>query len=317
MDVGRHPNIGLLAYSKWKRCQGRAGDFSVDHPSARPVTWTKASARAAGPAPKNARPRPRTTTTWGLAKAQGHLQVFRPGHSVGLHHRRHVLPPLSGQEMRCVRQGVPGRGHRLQAAGPDRESGGRHHRGRPATICSTPPGSPNTGTAAMPNVMTALEFERFLSASGPTHGHVYRPSDLAAQGPAPGAGEGSIRSGQKALESLEKKFGQTSDDFYSRSYLTRVTYGQGIRKGLGQVNTVHGCPQRGNRKCWGRSTQIDAATRLAFIQCVGSRDIRFNRHCSGFCCMHAIKEAIIAKRTRPRTEVHRLRHGYSGGRQGF
>jgi heterodisulfide reductase subunit A-like polyferredoxin len=36
------------------------------------------------------------------------------------------------------------------------------------------------------------------------------------------------------------------------------------------------------------------ARKLAFIQCVGSRDFRFNRYCSSFCCMHSVKEAMIA-----------------------
>ncbi|MEJ2655723.1 MAG: hypothetical protein P8012_00800 [Desulfobacterales bacterium] len=33
----------------------------------------------------------------------------------------------------------------------------------------------------IPNVVTAMEFERLLSASGPTGGHVDRPSDLAVK----------------------------------------------------------------------------------------------------------------------------------------
>ena len=68
------------------------------------------------------------------------------------------------------------------------------------------------------NVVTSLEFERFLSATGPTEGKVLRPSD----------------------ENPPK--------------------------------------------------------RLAFIQCVGSRDIQLgNDYCSSVCCMYAIKEAIIAQ----------------------
>ncbi|SHG08839.1 4Fe-4S dicluster domain-containing protein, partial [Desulfacinum infernum DSM 9756] len=69
------------------------------------------------------------------------------------------------------------------------------------------------------NVMTAMEFERLLSASGPTMGHVVRPSD----------------------EKEPKK--------------------------------------------------------IAWLQCVGSRDIHHCDHayCSGVCCMYAIKEAVIAK----------------------
>ena len=70
-----------------------------------------------------------------------------------------------------------------------------------------------------PNVVTAMEFERILSASGPFQGHLVRPSD-------------------------------------------------------------HREPAR-----------------VAWLQCVGSRDINVCDHpyCSAVCCMYAIKEAVIAK----------------------
>jgi heterodisulfide reductase subunit A-like polyferredoxin len=70
-----------------------------------------------------------------------------------------------------------------------------------------------------PNIVTSLEFERILSASGPTMGHLVRPSD----GKEPG--------------------------------------------------------------------------KIAWLQCVGSRDINRCDHgyCSSVCCMYAIKEAVIAK----------------------
>jgi len=73
--------------------------------------------------------------------------------------------------------------------------------------------------AAFPNVVTSMEFERILSATGPFQGHLSRPSD-------------------------EKE------------------------------------PQK-----------------IAFFQCVGSRDINQCDHayCSSVCCMYAIKEAVIAK----------------------
>lgn len=67
------------------------------------------------------------------------------------------------------------------------------------------------------NVVTAPEFERMLSASGPYKGHLVRPSD-------------------------------------------------------------HKEPKR-----------------IAFLQCVGSRDLECNQYCSAVCCMHATKEAIVAK----------------------
>ena len=70
-----------------------------------------------------------------------------------------------------------------------------------------------------PNVVTSMEFERILSASGPFEGHLVRPSD-------------------------------------------------------------HKEPEK-----------------IAWLQCVGSRDINRCDHayCSSVCCMYAIKEAVIAK----------------------
>ncbi len=74
------------------------------------------------------------------------------------------------------------------------------------------------GYGVFPNVVTAMELERLLAASGPTDGQLVRPSD-----------------------------------------------GKKIRK-------------------------------IAFLQCVGSRDINKAGHgyCSAVCCMYAIKEAMIA-----------------------
>jgi len=80
------------------------------------------------------------------------------------------------------------------------------------------------GLGRYPNVVTALQFERLLSASGPTGGHVQRPSDGAR-------------------------------------------------------------PRR-----------------IAFLQCVGSRDQTHN-YCSAVCCMYAAKEAIMAKEHTPNTDV--------------
>ncbi len=81
------------------------------------------------------------------------------------------------------------------------------------------------GWGRYPNVVTSLQFERLLSASGPTMGHVQRPSD-------------------------------------SRT------------------------PKK-----------------IAFLQCVGSRD-QSHDYCSAVCCMYAAKEAIMAIEHEPDTEVH-------------
>ncbi|MBN1963678.1 MAG: FAD-dependent oxidoreductase, partial [Anaerolineae bacterium] len=81
------------------------------------------------------------------------------------------------------------------------------------------------GLGRYANVVTALQFERLLSASGPTLGHVQRPSD-----------------GEK--------------------------------------------PQR-----------------IAFLQCVGSRD-QTHDYCSAVCCMYATKEAVMAKEHDPGLDIH-------------
>ncbi len=81
------------------------------------------------------------------------------------------------------------------------------------------------GWGRYPNVVTSLQFERLLSASGPTMGHVKRPSDART-------------------------------------------------------------PKK-----------------IAFLQCVGSRD-QSHDYCSAVCCMYAAKEAIMAMEHEPGTEVH-------------
>ncbi|MBW1703477.1 MAG: hypothetical protein JRJ50_15465, partial [Deltaproteobacteria bacterium] len=71
-----------------------------------------------------------------------------------------------------------------------------------------------------------------------------------------------------------------------------------------------------------KAAGFTVAKRLAFIQCVGSRDFRFYPFCSGYCCMHSIKEAMIAHEHEPETTSSifgmdiRLWHGYPCGRQG-
>ena len=80
------------------------------------------------------------------------------------------------------------------------------------------------GWGRYPNVVTAVQFERLLSASGPTQGHVNRPSD--------------------------------------------------------------GKPAR----------------KIAFLQCIGSRDQKHD-YCSSVCCMYAAKEAVMAREHDPEAEV--------------
>jgi len=82
------------------------------------------------------------------------------------------------------------------------------------------------GFGNMPNVVTSIQYERLLCASGPFGGHVIRPSD-------------------------------------------------------------HEEPKR-----------------FAFLQCVGSRDMRCDReYCSSVCCTYATKEAILTREHCPDSEI--------------
>ena len=44
-----------------------------------------------------------------------------------------------------------------------------------------------------------------------------------------------------------------------------------------------------------RPSDLKNPKRLAFINCVGSRDKRYNPYCSNFCCMYSIKECRTAQ----------------------
>lgn len=82
------------------------------------------------------------------------------------------------------------------------------------------------GFGHMPNVVTSIQFERILCASGPYAGHVARPSD-------------------------------------------------------------HEEPKR-----------------IAFLQCIGSRDLRCDKeYCSSVCCTYATKEAILTREHCPDSEI--------------
>ncbi len=43
--------------------------------------------------------------------------------------------------------------------------------------------------------------------------------------------------------------------------------------------------------------------KLAFINCVGSRDKRYNPSCSNFCCMYSIKNAVLLKQMYPNADI--------------
>jgi heterodisulfide reductase subunit A len=124
------------------------------------------------------------------------------------------------------------------------------------------------GYGQFPNVISSLEMERLLSAGGPTKGHLTRPSTIR--------GEARLKEIPKLIKKAEK-----SED---PNDMTRLLEEQ--KRLEEHVHKYH------------------TAKRLGFIQCVGSRDFRFHKYCSSYCCMHSIKEAIIAKEHEPETESY-------------
>ncbi|MFW9865142.1 MAG: hydrogenase iron-sulfur subunit [Candidatus Thorarchaeota archaeon] len=52
-----------------------------------------------------------------------------------------------------------------------------------------------------------------------------------------------------------------------------------------------------------RPSDLNKPKKVAFINCVGSRDDRFNPYCSNFCCMESIKDSLLIKEHWPDVEV--------------
>jgi heterodisulfide reductase subunit A len=124
------------------------------------------------------------------------------------------------------------------------------------------------GYGKLPNVISSLEMERLLSAGGPTSGHLSRPSVVR--------GEARLKELPKLIKKAEKAENHEELDKLQQE-----------KKWLEEhVEKYH------------------TAKKLGFIQCVGSRDFRFHKYCSSYCCMHSIKEAIIAREHEPETESY-------------
>jgi heterodisulfide reductase subunit A-like polyferredoxin len=301
MDVGRHPKITLLAYSQVEKVEGEVGNFKVT-------------------VRKRARYVDESKCTGCGACAEKCPTVVPDDYNMGFADRKAIY--------RYFSQGIP------STYTIDTTVCRQFQEGKKCGICSkicqakainyeqtdqvleievgaiiTAVGYdlfdafriPEYGYGRIPNVITAMELERFLSASGPTHGHLFRPSDLKLKSEFEDL-EKKQQKMVKALERQEKKHNQSSDEFYKKFEAGEVT-GEEFEEWARQVKEFKAFSKEFDAK-QEQVNNIGHASRLAFLQCVGSRDIRFNPHCSSFCCMHAIKEAIIAKEHDPHAELY-------------
>jgi heterodisulfide reductase subunit A-like polyferredoxin len=160
---------------------------------------------------------------------------------------------------------------------------------------------PEYGYGRIKNVITALEFERLLSATGPTKGHLQRPSDIAMRGKIATL-EKRFKAVQRSLEKIEHESGKLKEDFYG-------WYAGAPRKGESDplwANMYSDLKKlnRELRRLRSQEASYGTVKRVAFIQCVGSRDFRHHKHCSAYCCMHSIKEAIVAKEHEPHIQIY-------------
>ncbi len=299
MDVGRHPNIELLAYSEVEKVDGDLGDFLVTvRKKARYVDGTKCT--GCGECAEKCPSVVPDPYNLGLGTAKAIYRYFAQGIPSTYTINTDVCRQFQGKK--C---GVCAKTCQAKAIDYDQvdatveiEVG--------AIIAATgydlfdPMRIPEYGYGRNRNVVTALEFERFLSASGPTQGHVYRPSDLALKEK---FAQEEKRRGKlvKVLDRNEKKLELSSEEFISK-YESGELEGKEYDHWAEQYRELKALTPE-FEALREKVENIQSAKKLAFLQCVGSRDKRFNRQCSSFCCMHAIKEAIIAKEHEPESEI--------------
>jgi heterodisulfide reductase subunit A len=301
MDVGRHPNIELLAYSEVEKVDGELGNFRVTvRKKARYVDESKCT--GCGECSEKCPTVTLDPYNLGLGTAKAIYRYF----AQGIPSTYTINAEVCRQFQEGKKCGVCAKTCQAKAINFEQvdqtleiEVG--------AIIAATgydlfdPLRIPEYGYGRNPNVVTALEFERFLSASGPTQGHVYRPSDLALKKEFAEMEKGYGKL-VKALERIEKKFEQTSQEFIEK-YESGALEGKDYDKWANQYKELQALTPE-FEALREKVGNIQAAKKLAFLQCVGSRDKRFNRQCSSFCCMHAIKEAIIAKEHEAESEVY-------------
>jgi heterodisulfide reductase subunit A-like polyferredoxin len=289
LDVGRHPKIELMAYSEVEQVEGSAGCFKVRvRRKARYVDESKCTGCGAC--------REKCPTDV--------LDLYNEGHSTrkaiyswfaqGIP-STHTIDPDHCRVLQGKKCGVCQK--RCEAGAIDFEQKDRIvDLDIGAIVVATgytvfDPGKiPEYRYRDLPNVVTAVEFERFLSASGPTHGHIDRPSDILARQKIAELEKEEARL-QKTLARFEEKGGASSQSVYS-SFVAETASAEQVQwmEKYREYLPLQDKLQTLRKKAEGFTT----AKRLAFIQCVGSRDLRFYPFCSGFCCMHSIKEAIIA-----------------------
>jgi heterodisulfide reductase subunit A len=289
LDVGRHPNIELLAYSEVEKVEGSAGCFTVRvRKKARYVDEAKCT--GCGACAENCPTSVIDLYDEGHSSRKAVYSWFAQGipstHTIDADYCR----VLNGKKCGiCARKGEAGAIDFEQKDTIIELEVGAVITANGYSIFD--PGKiPEYRYRDLPNVVTAMEFERFLSASGPTQGHLDRPSDIVVCRELADLKKQEKRLA-RAIARLEEKNGEKSEVMAAeyaggeiaeehRNWMAKYEDHKSLTRKIGELEK--------------KAENFTTAKKLAFIQCVGSRDLRFFPFCSGYCCMHSIKEAIIA-----------------------
>ncbi len=291
LDVGRHPNIELLAYSEVEKVEGSAGCFKVQvRKKARYVDAAKCTGCGActEKCPTDVLDLYNENHSTRKAVYSWFAQGIPSTHAIDADHCRVLQGKKCGICQKQCEAGAIDFDQKDQVIELDI---GSIIAANGYTVFD--PGKiPEYRYNDLPNVITAMEFERFLSASGPTHGHLDRPSDIAVNK------EISLLEKQEARESralkrFEDKHGEPSEAFFKR-YMAGETDNEASLQQWAAKYEEYLLVNKQLEALRDKQSRFATAKKLAFIQCVGSRDLRFYPFCSGFCCMHSIKEAVIA-----------------------
>jgi heterodisulfide reductase subunit A-like polyferredoxin len=298
LDVGRHPNIDLLAYSEVENVRGQAGNFKITvRKKARFVEENKCTGCGA------CSEKCPTIVSDAFNEGLGTRRAVYAYFAQGIPSTR-TIDPDHCRQLNGKKCGICAKVCQAEAINFEQKDqildlevgavimAGGYDVFDPSLI-------PEYRYREIPNVVTAIEFERLLSASGPTGGHVDRPSDLAVKADIEPL-EKKIKTSLRVLEKFEKQYERTSKEFYAQ-YISGDISDDEDQKKWADKYKEHLSLLEALDALKEKAKSFGPAKRLAFIQCVGSRDFRFYPFCSGFCCMHSIKEAIIANEHEPET----------------
>ena len=291
LDVGRHPNIELLAYSEIEKVEGQTGDFTVTiRRKSRYVEENKCT--GCGACAEKCPAVVLDAFNEELGKRSAIFNYFAQGIP-----STYTIDPEFCRQLKGKKCGICKKTCQADAINFDQEDRViALNVGAIIIAVGYDVFDPSQITEyryrEIPDVVTAMEFERLLSASGPTAGHLDRPSDRAVQAEIEALKKKAKKS-KRVLEKFEKKYDEASAEIYEK-YQQDQYQNDEDRKKWGEKYAAHLAIMEPLEALKKKAEGFTVAKKLAFIQCVGSRDFRFYPFCSGYCCMHSIKEAAIA-----------------------